>query len=108
MTRDPQRAKVYAAEEFVRTLFDRTAEHGDPGVDFFGTGPRSAAISAPAPSGSTNSGNQRAGPRPPQLLVEGRRNWFKPLVATRDESSAQTTDLRVPVTADRAIFLSRF
>ncbi len=59
MTRDPQRAKVYAAEEFVRTLFDRTAEHGDPGVDFFGTGPRSAAISAPAPSGSTNSGNQR-------------------------------------------------
>lgn len=37
MTRDAQRAKVYAAEEFVRTLFDRTAEHGDPVVDFFGT-----------------------------------------------------------------------
>ena len=37
MTRDTQRAKVYAAEEFVRNLFDRTAEHGDPVVDFFGT-----------------------------------------------------------------------
>ncbi|MCH9735038.1 MAG: TIGR04338 family metallohydrolase [Actinomycetia bacterium] len=37
MTRDGQRAKVYAAEEFVRTLFDRTTEHGDPVVDFFGT-----------------------------------------------------------------------
>ncbi|MGB3354674.1 MAG: TIGR04338 family metallohydrolase [Mycobacterium sp.] len=37
MTRDAQRAKVYAAEEFVRTLFDRAAEHGDPEVEFFGT-----------------------------------------------------------------------
>ncbi|MCB0949505.1 MAG: TIGR04338 family metallohydrolase [Mycobacterium sp.] len=36
MTRDSQRAKVYAAEEFVRTLFDRATEHGDPVVDFFG------------------------------------------------------------------------
>jgi putative metallohydrolase (TIGR04338 family) len=35
--RDSQRAKVYAAEEFVRTLFDRAAEHGSPAVDFFGT-----------------------------------------------------------------------
>jgi putative metallohydrolase (TIGR04338 family) len=35
--RDSQRAKVYAAEEFVRTLFDRTAEHGSPSVEFFGT-----------------------------------------------------------------------
>jgi putative metallohydrolase (TIGR04338 family) len=34
--RDAQRAKVYAAEDFVRTLFDRTAEHGSPGVEFFG------------------------------------------------------------------------
>lgn len=34
--RDSQRAKVYAAEEFVRTLFDRAAEHGSPAVDFFG------------------------------------------------------------------------
>jgi putative metallohydrolase (TIGR04338 family) len=32
-----QRAKVYAAEEFVRTLFDRAAEHGNSVVDFFGT-----------------------------------------------------------------------
>jgi len=28
---------VYAAEEFVRTLFDRAAEHGSPAVEFFGT-----------------------------------------------------------------------
>jgi putative metallohydrolase (TIGR04338 family) len=35
--RDTQRAKVYAAEEFVRTLFDRSAEHGNRVVDFFGT-----------------------------------------------------------------------
>jgi putative metallohydrolase (TIGR04338 family) len=35
--RDAQRAKVYAAEEFVRTLFDRAAEHGNRAVDFFGT-----------------------------------------------------------------------
>ena len=35
--RDSQRAKVYAAEEFVRTLFDRAAGHGSPVVDFFGT-----------------------------------------------------------------------
>jgi putative metallohydrolase (TIGR04338 family) len=34
--RDSQRAKVYAAEEFVRTLFDRAAEHGNPVVEFFG------------------------------------------------------------------------
>lgn len=36
-TRDSQRARVYAAEEFVRTLFDRAAEHGSPAVEFFGT-----------------------------------------------------------------------
>ena len=35
--RDSQRARVYAAEDFVRTLFDRAAEHGSPSVDFFGT-----------------------------------------------------------------------
>jgi len=35
--RDSQRAKVYAAEQFVRTLFDRAAEHGSPAVEFFGT-----------------------------------------------------------------------
>lgn len=35
--RDAQRAKVYAAEEFVRTLFDRAAEHGSRSVEFFGT-----------------------------------------------------------------------
>ena len=35
--RDSQRAKVYAAEGFVRTLFDRAAEHGSPAVEFFGT-----------------------------------------------------------------------
>ena len=35
--RDAQRAKVYAAEQFVRTLFDRAAERGSRAVDFFGT-----------------------------------------------------------------------
>jgi len=35
--RDSQRSKVYAAEEFVRTLFDRAAQHGSRVVDFFGT-----------------------------------------------------------------------
>jgi len=35
--RDTQRAKVYAAEELVRTLFDRAAEHGNNVVEFFGT-----------------------------------------------------------------------
>lgn len=34
--RDSQRAKVYTAEEFVRTLFDRAAEHGSRSVEFFG------------------------------------------------------------------------
>ncbi|UMB69246.1 TIGR04338 family metallohydrolase [Mycobacterium paraterrae] len=33
--RDAQRSKVYAAEEFVRTLFDRAAEYG-ASVEFFG------------------------------------------------------------------------
>jgi hypothetical protein len=37
VTRDAQRAKVYAAEGFVRTMFDRAAERGDPVVEFFGT-----------------------------------------------------------------------
>lgn len=35
--RDSQRSKVYAAEEFIRTLFDRAAEHGSHAIDFFGT-----------------------------------------------------------------------
>lgn len=34
--RDAQRSKVYAAEQFVRTLFDRAAEHGSRVVEFFG------------------------------------------------------------------------
>ena len=37
MPRDSQRAKVYAAEEFVRTVFDRAAAHGNQAIDFFGT-----------------------------------------------------------------------
>lgn len=36
-TRDTQRARVYAAEEFVRTMFDRAAEHSSRAIDFFGT-----------------------------------------------------------------------
>jgi len=35
--RDGQRAKVYAAEVFVRTLFDRAAQTGRRSVEFFGT-----------------------------------------------------------------------
>jgi putative metallohydrolase (TIGR04338 family) len=50
--RDTQRAKVYAAEEFVRTLFDRAAEHGNQVIDFFGTQltlpPEGRFASAPA------------------------------------------------------------
>ncbi|MFZ0906917.1 MAG: TIGR04338 family metallohydrolase, partial [Mycobacterium sp.] len=34
--RDWQRSKVYAAEEFVRTRFDRATEHGSGSVEFFG------------------------------------------------------------------------
>jgi putative metallohydrolase (TIGR04338 family) len=34
--RDAQRSKVYAAEQFVRTLFDRASERGTRAVDFFG------------------------------------------------------------------------
>ncbi|CAJ1493054.1 TIGR04338 family metallohydrolase [[Mycobacterium] kokjensenii] len=34
--RDGQRAKVYAAEAFVRTLFDRAASAGSRSVEFFG------------------------------------------------------------------------
>lgn len=36
-SRDTQRSKVYAAEEFVRTLFDRAGEHGNRAIEFFGT-----------------------------------------------------------------------
>ena len=35
--RDAQRARVYAAEAFVRTLFDRAAQHHSRAIDFFGT-----------------------------------------------------------------------
>lgn len=34
--RDIQRSRVYAAERFVRTLFDRAAQHNSRTVDFFG------------------------------------------------------------------------
>ena len=34
--RDNQRSKVYAAEAFVRTLFDRAAQHSSRSIDFFG------------------------------------------------------------------------
>ncbi|MFV8171904.1 TIGR04338 family metallohydrolase [Mycolicibacterium peregrinum] len=36
-TRDTQRARVYAAEQFVRTMFDRAAQHSSRAIDFFGT-----------------------------------------------------------------------
>lgn len=34
--RDTQRSKVYAAEQFVLTMFDRAAEHHSRAIDFFG------------------------------------------------------------------------
>lgn len=34
--RDTQRSRVYAAEQFVRTLFDRAAQHNSPTIEFFG------------------------------------------------------------------------
>src|SRR5690242_11267443 len=37
MSRDVQRSAVYAAEQFVRTLFDRAGERGNRAVEFFGT-----------------------------------------------------------------------
>ena len=35
--RDTQRSRVYAAEQFVRTLFDHAAQHNSRTVQFFGT-----------------------------------------------------------------------
>lgn len=35
--KDAQRARVYAAEQFVRTMFDRAAQHSSRAIDFFGT-----------------------------------------------------------------------
>lgn len=35
--KDTQRARVYAAEQFVRTMFDRAAQHSSRSIDFFGT-----------------------------------------------------------------------
>lgn len=34
--RDTQRRRVYSAEQFVRTIFDRAAQHNSRTVDFFG------------------------------------------------------------------------
>lgn len=34
--RDTQRARVYAAEQFVRTMFDHAAQHSSRSIDFFG------------------------------------------------------------------------
>jgi putative metallohydrolase (TIGR04338 family) len=34
--RDSQRSRVYAAEQFVRTLFDHAAQHRSRVIDFFG------------------------------------------------------------------------
>lgn len=36
MSRDSGRSAVYAAEQFVRTLFDRAGERGNRAVEFFG------------------------------------------------------------------------
>ncbi|MFY9335689.1 MAG: TIGR04338 family metallohydrolase [Mycobacterium sp.] len=50
--RDTQRSRVYAAEEFVRTLFDRAAQHNSRAIDFFG---ESITLPAEARFGSVAS-----------------------------------------------------
>ena len=50
--RDSQRSRVYAAEEFVRTLFDRAAQHNSRAIEFFG---ESITLPAEARFGSVAS-----------------------------------------------------
>ncbi len=50
--RDGQRSRVYAAEEFVRTLFDRAAQHNSRSIEFFG---ESITLPAEARFGSVAS-----------------------------------------------------
>ena len=50
--RDSQRSRVYAAEEFVRTLFDRAAQHNSRAIEFFG---ESITLPAEARFGSLTS-----------------------------------------------------
>ncbi|MBS4727842.1 TIGR04338 family metallohydrolase [Mycobacterium sp. SM1] len=80
--RDVQRSRVYAAEGFVRTLFDRAAEHGSPAVEFFGT---PLTLPPEARFGSISSVQRyvddvlglpavrRRWPAPPPLTVRARR-----------------------------------
>jgi putative metallohydrolase (TIGR04338 family) len=80
--RDTQRSKVYAAEEFVRTLFDRAAEHGSRSVEFFGAQltlpPEARFGSVPAVQRYVNEvlelpAVRRQGPAVPPLRVRARR-----------------------------------
>ncbi len=73
--RDTQRARVYAAEQFVRTMFDRAAQHSSRAIDFFGT---SLTLPPEAKFGSVESVQRyvddvvaRVGARP--LAVRRRR-----------------------------------
>ena len=83
-----QRAKVYAAEEFVRTLFDRAAQHHSRAIDFFGTPltlppeGRFGSVEAVAAlrrrgAGAARSGD-RAGPMLEPLAVRARRGASPP------------------------------
>ena len=81
-SRDSQRAKVYAAEEFVRTLFDRAAEHGSRSVEFFGAQltlpPEARFGSVPAVQRYVNDvlalpSVRRQWPKVPPLTVRSRR-----------------------------------
>ncbi|MGV0743668.1 TIGR04338 family metallohydrolase [Mycolicibacterium sp. XJ870] len=73
--KDTQRARVYAAEEFVRTLFDRAAQHSSRAIDFFGTQltlpPEARFASVEAVQRYVDEVLARAGARP--VTVRARR-----------------------------------
>jgi putative metallohydrolase (TIGR04338 family) len=99
--RDAQRAKVYAAEEFVRTMFDRAGEHGNRVVDFFGTQltlpPEGRFASAPAVQSYvddvlTHPGVRRRWPAARPLTVRARRG----ATAAHYERSGDGATIAVP------------
>ncbi|MGE2691886.1 TIGR04338 family metallohydrolase [Mycolicibacterium pulveris] len=99
--RDFQRAKVYAAEEFVRTLFDRAGERANPVVEFFGTQltlpPEGRFASVPAVQRYIDEvlampGVQRRWPGAPPLRVRARRG----VAAAHYERSADAAVIAVP------------
>jgi putative metallohydrolase (TIGR04338 family) len=95
--RDAQRSKVYAAEEFVRTLFDRAAEHSSRAIDFFGAQltlpPEGRFASLPSVQGYVDSVLAHAAvrsrwPATDPLLVRARRGVTAAHYQRRDEGAA--------------------